>query len=138
MTMNSNLTLSALSATVLGLALSSGALAADNLAVVRDATTGELRAPTAEEAQALNTPSRSASSKGGPAQPLIRRHADGASSVRMTDEFATYAVAVRKANGSLQTQCFDSKDAAAAALSMSVSMSTSQAPATTNAQAATK
>lgn len=117
--MKRNTTLNALSATLLGAALCSGALAADNLMVVRDAVTGEMRAPTAEEAQALLAPSnRAASSKGTP-QPLIRRHADGASSVRMTDESATYAVAVRKANGSVQSQCFDSKDAATAALAMS-------------------
>jgi hypothetical protein len=132
--MKSHQQLRALSATLLGAALCTGALAADSLSVVRDATTGELRAPTAEEAQALAAPAltgRAASAKAA-VQPLVRSHANGATSVRLTDEFATYAVGVRKANGSVQTQCFDSKDAATAA----VSMASPAAP--TTAQAANK
>ena len=127
--------LSALAVTLLGAALCTGAVAADSLSVVRDATTGELRAPTAEEAQALSGASSTsgrASAAERSTQPLLRSHAGGAASVRMTDASLTYAVGVRKANGSVQSQCFDSKDSAAAAVSMS------RAPVSTSAQAATQ
>jgi hypothetical protein len=130
--MKSHQQLRALSATLLGAALCTGAWAADSISVVRDATTGELRAPSAEEAQALAAPTSSAKGAKAAAQQLVRSHANGATSVRLTDEFATYAVAVRKANGSVQTQCFDSKDAATAAVSLA------SPAASTTAQAANK
>lgn len=129
--------LRALTATLLGAALCAGALAqtapaADSLAVVRDATTGELRAPNAEEAQALSGATARSATTERAAQPTLRRHAGGAASVRMTDASLTHAVGVRKANGHVQAQCFDSKDSAKAAVSMS------SVAVATHSQAATK
>ena len=92
---------------------------ADALSVVRDADTGELRAPTAEEAAALAAASSgSAALRSSATQPTLRTHAGGARSIRMTDDMINQLVAVRDAAG-LRTQCFDSKDAAAAAMSKS-------------------
>jgi len=83
---------------------------ASNLVVVKDAVTGELRAPTADEAAALlaakPAADRTSRSKSlAPQQRLSRRHADGSVSVRVTDADASYAVAVRQADGSLAEAC---------------------------------
>jgi hypothetical protein len=93
--------------------------------VVRDAATGQLRAPTAEEAQALN----SQSSQGGqgaarqqrrassaPSLPMPKAHADGARGARLTDEFMSYSVLVRQPDGRMAEVCFATKEEADAAV----------------------
>lgn len=114
---------------VLGLAITApGAFAQsgpDTLTVVRDAVTGKLRAPTAEEAQELaaqrpaasaalrgKATARSASAVASPDTPLLRSHRGGAASVRVTEEFANHAVVARDADGKLHQQCVSAKDAA--------------------------
>jgi len=92
---------------------------ADAMTVVRDAETGKLRAPTAEEQVALRTQATSKlrAARVAPAQvPLEKFHAKGARGARMTDELISSSVAVRKADGSIEMQCFDSHDAANSAV----------------------
>lgn len=88
------------------------------LTVVRDAATGKLRAPTAEEAAALQPPAARGLAALRVATPLLRSHADGAKSMRMTNDMMTQAVAVRAGDGRLVSQCYDSKQAAELALSI--------------------
>lgn len=92
---------------------------ANALTVVRDAETGKLRAATASEladlAQARTAnaaPLRGARTV--PTTPLVRRLATGALRSRMTDDFSTYSVVTRQADGSLAQVCVESAEAAAA------------------------
>lgn len=111
-----------LAAALIGLPLASLAqdapASADQMIVVRDAETGQLRAPTAAEIDALqlkaarNTNLRAALV----ATPLQKFHRSGARGLRLTDEFMSQAVAVRRADGTLDQNCVHTKDAAEAAL----------------------
>ena len=94
------------------------AQAADAQRVVRDPETGALRAPTAEEAAALQnlTARRALQLRAAPAAPLQKFHASGARGVRLTDEFMSYSVMVRQADGTLAEQCFGSQAEADAAV----------------------
>jgi hypothetical protein len=93
---------------------------AEALVVVRDATTGRLRAPTAEEAQqhaSRVATDRSALARGAAVRPteqaLVRRHSNGAKSVRMTDEMVSQVVAVRRGS-QVEAHCVPDKAAAQA------------------------
>jgi hypothetical protein len=96
--------------------------AAANSIVVRDAETGQLRAATAEEAAALNrkpkdlSNARAASATGVASQTQAKSHSSGAVGVRLTDEFATYSVATKRADGSLAIEHVDGRQAANAAV----------------------
>lgn len=61
----------------------SAAVAADGLRVMRDKATGRLRAPTADEARALDA----AAAKSAPQALVITEHANGMKSARLTDEY---------------------------------------------------
>jgi hypothetical protein len=85
------------------------------LTVVRDAETGKLRAPTAEEAAAMTqqATSRTRFARVAVQTPLQKFHGSGAVGARLTDEMvSSSAVVVRNADGSLQKLCFDAHDAA--------------------------
>lgn len=89
---------------------------ADALRVVIDKETGKLRAPTAAEIKAANK-AAAAQSAGKVAQaPLLSRKANGAQRVRLTDEFHSHSVAVVRADGTLDTQCYETKAAATQAM----------------------
>lgn len=94
----------------------------DSLTVVRDPVTGKLRHATAEEQAALKAPAagskmaRSAARAPAPQSFQQKYHASGARGVRLTDEFTSSAVAVRKPDGTVEMQCFDSHDAAKSAV----------------------
>ena len=88
-----------------------------NLTVVRDPESGLLRAPTADEFNAMQLrAAESQSLRVAPAVPMQKYRSNGARGARMTDDFMSFAVAVRKADGSVDTQCFETKQAAEAAL----------------------
>jgi hypothetical protein len=72
----------------------------DRVTVVRDATTGELRAPTQDEVAALKSPARKSLRVAAPTT-LRKSHRSGATGVRLTDEFISSVVAVRQPDGSL-------------------------------------
>ncbi len=89
--------------------------------VVRDATTGRLRAATSEEAQehaARAASERAARARSGTshasAGALVRHHANGAKSVRMTDEMVSQVVAVRRGTGAAEAFCMPDKASAQA------------------------
>ncbi len=83
--------------------------------VVRDAVTGELRAPTAEEFQALEAAEANAR-RGAPAAPreapVARRSVHGAHGFRVGDRFMTYSVIKRNADGTTSLVCVTGEDAA--------------------------
>jgi len=87
--------------------------AAESLTVVKDPETGKLRAPTAAEAAALQAQAASARSmmRVAPQKPLSKVHRSGLRGFRVTDEMMSQSVAVRKADGSIERQCFDSHGA---------------------------
>ena len=81
--------------------------------VVRDAETGRLRAPTAAELEALDAKaSRMAAARANAGQAPVQQkaHAAGARGARLTDEFMSYAVVTRAADGSLVKQCIEGSD----------------------------
>lgn len=84
--------------------------APDRMVVVRDAETGKLRAPTAAELETMNAQaSRQAPARAGSvlATTLQKTHASGARGVRLTDEFMSYSVITRAADGTLTKQCVE-------------------------------
>lgn len=88
------------------------AAAEDNrIVVVRDAETGQLRVPTADEMAALASKrSKLSATRISASQvPLPKVHASGARGARLTDEMASYSVAVRRPDGSISMQCVQGK-----------------------------
>lgn len=84
------------------------------MVVVRDAQTGQLRAPTPAESRALApkaTPSMTA-----PSQPSMVTHPGGARAVRLGERGLVYSVVTRDANGKLAEQCVHGEDAAGQAV----------------------
>jgi hypothetical protein len=92
---------------------------ADAITVVRDAETGKLRAPTAQELETLQQAGQAKKSRVAPAAPLQKFHPNGAIGVRLTDEFMSTAVVVRNAKGGLDMQCLEPGHSAQAAHSAS-------------------
>lgn len=84
----------------------------ESLTVVRDAETGKLRNATAAEQAALNAKSVRVNARVAPKATQQKIHANGARGARLTDEFISASVAVRKPDGSVEMQCFDSHGAA--------------------------
>ena len=90
------------------------AIAADAQVVVRDAETGELRAPTTSEFQALQAQRAKA---GRTVRPLeFKSHVSGAVGVRLNEDYMNYSVMVKQADGRLVEYCFSSAEAANAAI----------------------
>jgi hypothetical protein len=87
------------------------------MTVVRDAETGKLRAATADEQQVLQQAAKTRTARVAPATTLQKFHASGARGARLTDEFMSTSVAVRKADGGIATQCYESHGAATTAVS---------------------
>jgi hypothetical protein len=86
----------------------------DALTVVRDPGTGKLRSATAEEQAALQSQAagKLRALRVAPKPFQEKFHAKGARGMRLTDESVSSSVAVRKADGSIEMQCFDSHGAA--------------------------
>jgi hypothetical protein len=76
----------------------------DAVTVTRDATTGKLRAATAEEQQALKAAKAKFAMRVAAPAPQQKVHASGARGARLTDEFLTSSVAVRQPDGTLKIQ----------------------------------
>jgi hypothetical protein len=90
----------------------------DSLTVVRDPETGALRHATAAEQATLRSQAASNNLRAmrvAPQVPQQKFHASGARGARLTEEFVSSAVAVRKTDGGVEMQCFDSHDAAKSA-----------------------
>jgi hypothetical protein len=108
--------------------------AADALTVVRDAESGQLRAPTAAELAAMARRQADMARSGRqialPTAPMIRRAASGAVNVRLTPEFTSHAVMVRLPDGTLAERCVQAADATGALAQARASL----APATPTAE----
>ncbi|SEL83797.1 hypothetical protein SAMN05216359_1198 [Roseateles sp. YR242] len=97
--------------------------AQDALVVVRDAETGKLRAATNEERaslQSLRAAKRSVALSAVAATPQVKRHPNGATGVRLTDDMTSYSVMVRRPDGKLEELCFATKEEADAAVTKGV------------------
>jgi len=93
--------------------------AQDTLVVVRDAETGKLRAATNEERaalQSLRASKRAMATSAVAATPQLKRHGNGATGVRLTDDMTSYSVMVRRPDGSLEELCFPTRQEAEAAV----------------------
>ncbi|MEO8311481.1 MAG: hypothetical protein ABI520_09940 [Caldimonas sp.] len=73
--------------------------------VVRDGDTGRLRHATSEEAQALHA--GRAHARRAAAAPESRSHWSGARGARLTDDFMSYSVIVKRADGKLVELCVE-------------------------------
>jgi hypothetical protein len=102
------------------------ASAASAATVARDPVTGELRAPTATEAQALSQPASSgraglkaAQPRGllsGRVNPQPIQHADGSVEHELDESSLSFSVATRNSDGSINQACVTGPEAAAAAM----------------------
>jgi hypothetical protein len=84
--------------------------APDSAVVVRDAATGQLRAATPQENNALKqgAASKTNSLRAAAPAPLLKKyHRSGATGARLTEEFLSSAVVKRAADGSLVHECVD-------------------------------
>jgi len=107
---------------VLVLAASSAAQAADGagMRIVRDPVTGQLRAPTPEEFQAIEAQelkAKSTTRAATPAAPGMVRRGDGSAKAVLDESQMSYAVVTRNADGSLTEHCVTGADAAQKVLS---------------------
>lgn len=94
------------------------AYAADAMRVVKDAATGELRAPTAAEAAAFEKAEaqlRAASGKQQrtPQAPVEIRYPDGTVETKLGEDTMMYSVVSAAADGTLSMNCLPAKEAEA-------------------------
>ncbi len=83
--------------------------------VVKDPVTGELRAPTAEEAKQLE-PARTAKPRAKAKPKVIRSEAaatTGAVGMPLDESYDTYTVATRSSDGKVKVECVDGAKQAA-------------------------
>ena len=85
--------------------------------VVRDAETGQLRAPTPLEARALRPRTSSAAAAAAGPAPRMVVGPGGRRSVRLGERHMVYSVVTRDADGKLTDQCVHGTHAAGQALS---------------------
>lgn len=108
------LTLAALTALAAASLLAPPAHAQSGMVVVRDAQTGELRAPTAAEANALH--GTSAAQRKAPAQHTETVGPGGSRKVQLGRSALVYSVVTKNADGTLAEQCVNGEHAAHSAL----------------------
>lgn len=85
---------------------------AEAMTVARDPHTGQLRAATAEDLQALNNGNgnangRTIAARADAAPTQQKFHPSGAQGLRLTDEFMSSSVVTRGADGKLVMQCLE-------------------------------
>lgn len=102
----------ALAALALASAAPLAAQAAPQAVVVRDAETGQLRAPNAEEAKVLNAARGKSARSSLAAAPEPRTLANGAVAMDLDESTMIYSVARRNADGSISRFDVQGKDAA--------------------------
>jgi hypothetical protein len=87
--------------------------AAEAQIVVKDGDTGKLRHATPEEARALRAGRATARAGRGGASPESRTHWSGARGARLTDEFMSFTVVVKRDDGKLVELCVEGAEATA-------------------------
>ena len=90
--------------------------AQSGMVVVRDAQTGQLRAPTAAEMRALAPASTASAAMAAPSQPTVVTHPGGSKQVKLGERSLVYSVVTRDADGKLHDQCVQGAAAADKAL----------------------
>ena len=96
------------------LPLTAAAQEQSGMIVVRDAQTGQLRAPTAAESRALAPPASASMRAQG--QPALVTHPGGSRQVRLGERGLVYSVVTRGADGKLREQCVHGAAAAGKAV----------------------
>lgn len=96
------------------------------MVVVRDAQSGQLRAPTPSELRAL-APSPAPARMSAPSQPALVTHPGGSRHVRLGERGLVYSVATRGADGTLAQQCVHGEAAAGKAVNAASSAATNDA-----------
>jgi hypothetical protein len=115
----------------LGMAQGAAAQQQEGMVAVRDAETGQLRAPTPQEAQALRAAGNSSTSTlqkqtlQATRQSQVTRRADGTRAARVSDRAMAYSVVTRDENGQLREQCVAGAEKAAALQSATSAATTS-------------
>jgi hypothetical protein len=97
--------------------LAAAAPAQDGMVVVRDAVTGQLRAPTAAEFQALQAAQPKSAAPLALSPPRVISRADGTRQAHLGQGAMVYSVVSRDEGGQLHQQCVSGQAAAEAALS---------------------
>ena len=91
--------------------------AAQGMVAVRDAQTGKMRAPTADELKALRAKTPSNAALGAArSQPQTLSARSGAQGVRLGEKIMVYDVVTRGADGKLSSECVHGEAAAADAV----------------------
>lgn len=86
----------------------------EGMVVVRDAQTGQMRAPTAEEMKALTQAPSGALKAQPPLSSLVVTNPDGSRRLRMGERGQVFTVVTRGADGKLAEQCVHGDHAATA------------------------
>lgn len=84
----------------------------EGMIVVRDAATGELRAPTPEEARALHPRTNASAAAAAAPAPKMVTAPGGRRSVQLGERHMVYSVVTRGADGKLEEQCVHGAHAA--------------------------
>jgi hypothetical protein len=100
----------------------------DGMVAVRDAQTGQLRAPTPAEMKALAPAPAAGISQKVPLSSLVVTEPNGSRTLRLGDRGLVYAVVSRDPDGKLVEQCVQGEDAVAKALVQPATVSHSQEP----------
>lgn len=98
--------------------------------VVRDAESGQLRAPNAEEAQALRGAAPERRALRSLAAPSQRKLAHGAVSAELDESTLMYSVARRNADGSVSRACVQGEEHAQQALNKPANFAKPMVPGT--------
>lgn len=93
--------------------------ATQGLTVVRDAESGELRAPTSAERQALHAATPSSAAR--PSQPTVVTGSDGRLNAQLGESRLVYSVVTRGPDGKLDQTCVHGVDAAERTMNGNVS-----------------
>lgn len=106
-----------LAASALGLSATAGAEPQDGMVVVRDASTGKLRPPTAAEMRVLQAKQAALGFvKPGAVESLVTIRPNGTVHKHLGENAMVYSVVRRDGHGKLGMQCVKGQDAANAAL----------------------
>jgi hypothetical protein len=88
----------------------------EGMVVVRDPQTGQMRAPTAQEMQALHPLPKASLRAQAPLSSLVVTKPNGSRALRLGERGLVYSVVRRAPDGSLAEQCVQGQEAASKAL----------------------
>jgi hypothetical protein len=100
----------------------------DGMVVVRDPQTGQMRAPTAAELQALAPAPLAALRAQVPLSSMVVTNPNGSRTLRLGERGQVYSVVQRAPDGKLVEQCVQGEQSANKALAQPVAAGTNQEP----------